>query len=170
MGPQQATRPSCFLVPSFSSKSCWVIYFPRVNSVLIATLIFSILTGLHYWQKRGAFHHHHHTSSLGPVALISPFSNLFVVLGMDRLGYVHSVEIVHLLIHPIALINNTRSFHCINKLMFEVICERVSSFVRSVTSYLRCLLLTDCSSILFIKTLISFKPFRILISFHHFHW
>ena len=28
-----------------------------------------------------------------------------------------------------------------------------------VTPYLRCLLLTDCSSILFIKTIISFKPF-----------
>ena len=105
------------------------------------------------WQKRGAAHHHHHTSSLGSVPLFCfVFSNVCVIL-----CEAHSVLIIHIneLIHPFLLIV------LINK------CLRlyVSSFVRSVTpSSVRCFPLTDYSSILFIKSLIISKLFKILIS------
>ena len=45
-------------------------------------------------------------------------------LGLDNLG---SYSCINKLIHP---------FHCIYKLMSEMICERVSSFICSVTPYL----------------------------------
>ena len=80
-------------------------------------------------------------------------SNLCAILGQFRLG---SFRWINKFIH---------SFYCTNELMFEVICERVNSFVRSVTPYL-----ADCSSILFIKIFISFKLFEISILILHFHW